>query len=99
MMWGAYINGFLCGLFGYLYLRFTNPAYNVDGQYSAPVILFSFLIGIFEGQTIGAVIEAGVSTIFVGLGEDPMVLAERSPGLFELIRQAYPRVVEGVPQR
>ncbi|WVQ67890.1 protein PNS1 [Kwoniella botswanensis] len=99
LMWGAYINGFLCAVFGYLYLRFTNPAYNADGQYSAPIILFSFLIGISEGQVINSAIDAGVSTIFVGLGEDPMVLAERSPALFELIRQTYPRVVEGVPRR
>nr|XP_019010727.1 protein PNS1 [Kwoniella pini CBS 10737]OCF49508.1 protein PNS1 [Kwoniella pini CBS 10737] len=99
LMWGAYINGFLCAVLGYLYLRFTNPAYNSDGQYSAPVILFSFLIGISEGQVINSAIDAGVSTIFVGLGEDPMVLAERSPALFEMIRQTYPRVIEGVPRR
>ncbi|WVQ82442.1 protein PNS1 [Cryptococcus sp. DSM 104549] len=99
LMWGAYINGFLCAVLGYLYLRFTHPAYNSDGQYSAPVILFSFLIGINEGQTISSAIDAGVSTIFVGLGEDPMVLAERSPALFDMIRQHYPRVIEGVPRR
>ena len=50
----------------------TNPAYNADGQYSAPIILYSFLIGINMGFTLGSAIEAGVSTIFVGLGEDPM---------------------------
>ncbi|TYJ52097.1 protein PNS1 [Cryptococcus floricola] len=99
LMWGAYINGFLCGVLGYLYLKFTNPSYNSDGQYSAPVILFSFLIGLTESNAISAAIDAGVSTIFVGLGEDPMVLAERSPGLFEMIRQAYPRVLQGVPGR
>lgn len=32
---GAYINGFLCGLFAYLYLRYENPAYNVTGSYTA----------------------------------------------------------------
>ncbi|WVR07244.1 protein PNS1 [Kwoniella sp. DSM 27419] len=99
LMWGAYINGFLCAVLGYFYLRFTNPAYNADGQYSAPVILFSFLIGLNIGSTISSAVDAGVSTIFVGLGEDPMVLAERSPALFEMIRQAYPRVTQGVPGR
>ncbi|EIW70886.1 hypothetical protein TREMEDRAFT_29308 [Tremella mesenterica DSM 1558] len=97
IMWGAYINGFLCALFGYIYLRYTDPSYNSSGQYSAPIILYSFLIGINMGYTIGSAIEAGVSTIFVGLGEDPMILAERSPGLFEMIRKSYPRVVQGVP--
>lgn len=75
----------------------TKPDYNTDGQYTAPVLLFSFLIGINLSATIGRAIDAGVSTIFVGLGEHPMVLAQRAPALFELIRQAYPRVVEGVP--
>ena len=106
------------------------------------IILFSFLIGINEGLCLGSVIDAGVSTIFVGLGEDPMyvlspppfpqitftqplhhlfelreptpgfassrfarkpliirVLADRSPALFGMIQQAYPRVVQGVPPR
>jgi hypothetical protein len=39
---------------------------------SSVIILFSFLIGINEGLCLGSVIDAGVSTIFVGLGEDPM---------------------------
>ena len=39
---------------------------------SSPIILFSFLIGLNLSFTVGSVIDAGVSTIFVGLGEDPM---------------------------
>jgi hypothetical protein len=50
----------------------TNPSYNANGEYTAPILLFAFLIGINEGFTIGSAIDAGVSTIFVGLGEDPM---------------------------
>lgn len=38
----------------------------------------------------------GVSTIFVGLAEDPMALAERDPALFELIRRTYPKVTTSV---
>lgn len=60
LMWGAYINGFLCAVFGYIYLRYTNPAYNSDGQYSAPVILFSFLIGLNEGIALGSAIVSGL---------------------------------------
>jgi hypothetical protein len=74
--------GGLCSLFAYLYLRYTHPAYNAAGQYTAPVVLFAFLIGAQCLLTLGAAIEAGVSTIFVGLAEDPQVLAERSPELF-----------------
>ena len=34
--------------------------------------------------TLASAIEAGVSTIFVGLGEDPYVLATRAPALFDV---------------
>ncbi|QRV96702.1 Plasma-membrane choline transporter [Ceratobasidium sp. AG-Ba] len=98
MTWGAYLVGLLSSLFAYLYLRLTNPAYNTDGQYTAPVLLFAFVIGLQCSLTLASAIEAGVSTIFVGLGEDPQVLAERSPGLFEMIREHYPDVVRPVAQ-
>lgn len=98
LIWGAYAIGLLCSLFGYLYLRLTHPAYNADGQYTAPVVLFAFLIGLQCSTTMSTAIEAGVSTIFVGLGEDPQVLAARAPDLFRLIALTYPRVVQGVPR-
>ncbi|ESK97172.1 integral to plasma membrane protein [Moniliophthora roreri MCA 2997] len=98
MTWGAYIVGLLSSLFAYLYLRITNPSYNTDGQYTAPVILFAFLIGLTCSLTLSSAIEAGVSTIFVGLGEDPQVLAIRAPELFGMIAQTYPDVVQGVPR-
>lgn len=99
----------------------TDPSYNTEGQYTAPVLLFAFLIGlqcckelsafyrcsrcshVFRAAlTLSSAIEAGVSTMsvalsipsllsdcsdfghrsFVGLGEDPHVLAMRAPELF-----------------
>ncbi|KAF8518950.1 plasma-membrane choline transporter-domain-containing protein [Hysterangium stoloniferum] len=96
LTWGGYIVGLLSSLFGYLYLRLTHPAYNADGQYTAPVVLFSFIIGLTSSLTLSSSIEAGVSTIFVGLAEDPQVLAIRVPELFEMIRETYPEVVLGV---
>lgn len=61
LMWGAYAIGLLSSLFCYLYLRsegyacrffrdlllflVTAPSYNVDGSYTAPLLLFSFFIG------------------------------------------------------
>ncbi|KAJ3546584.1 hypothetical protein NM688_g5499 [Phlebia brevispora] len=98
MTWGAYAVGLLCSLFAYLYLRYTHPSYNADGQYTAPVVLFAFLIGLQCSLTLSSAIEAGVSTIFVGLGEDPQVLAIRAPELFGLIATTYPQVVQGVPR-
>lgn len=96
LMWGSYAIGLLCSLFGYLYLRFTAPSYNTGGQYNAPVLLFSFLIGLVCSMTMSSAIEAGVSTIFVGLGEDPQVLAIRAPSLFAMIASRYPDVTRGV---
>ncbi|CAA7263158.1 unnamed protein product [Cyclocybe aegerita] len=98
LMWGAYAIGLMSSLFAYLYLRFTAPSYNVNGQYTAPVVLFAFLIGLVCSMTMSSAIEAGVSTIFVGLGEDPQVLANRAPELFALIAETYPDVVRGVPR-
>ncbi|KAG6333629.1 hypothetical protein ID866_5454 [Astraeus odoratus] len=97
LTFGAYLVGLLCSLFAYLYLRFTDPSYNSQGQYTAPVVLFAFLIGLQCSLTLSSAIEAGVSTIFVGLGEDPQVLEMRAPALFAMIAERYPRVVQGVP--
>jgi len=98
LTWGAYAIGLLCSLFAYLFLRFTAPSYNASGQYTAPILLFSFLIGLVCSLTMSSAIEAGVSTIFVGLGEDPQVLSIRAPELFSMIADAYPDVTRGVPR-
>jgi len=98
LTWGAYAVGLMCSLFAYIYLRSTHPSYNGDGQYTAPVILFGFLIGLQCSLTMSSAIEAGVSTIFVGLGEDPQVLAVRAPELFGMIASTYPQVTQGVPR-
>lgn len=97
LTWGAYAVGLLSTLFSYLYIRITAPSYNTDGQYTAPILLFSFLIGVQCSLTLSSAIEAGVSTIFVGLGEDPQVLALRAPELFGLIASTYPHVTRGIP--
>jgi len=96
LTFAAYVVGLLCSLFGYLYLHITNPSYNASGQYTAPVVLFAFLIGLMCSLTLSSAIEAGVSTIFVGLAEDPSVLSIRSPALFAMIAENYPQVVSGV---
>jgi len=98
LTWGAYAIGLMCSLFAYLYLRLTAPLYNSNGNYTAPVLLFGFLIGVQCALTLSSAIEAGVSTIFVGLGEDPQVLAVRAPALFNMIAAAYPRVVTPIPR-
>jgi len=96
LTWGAYAVGMLSSLFGYLYLRITDPSYNSSGQYTAPVILFAFLIGLMCSLTLSSAVEAGVSTIFVGLGEDPEVLSLRAPALYSMIAETYPQAVIGI---
>ncbi|KAF8522981.1 plasma-membrane choline transporter-domain-containing protein [Gautieria morchelliformis] len=96
LTWGAYIVGLLSSLLGYLYLRLTHPEYNANGQYTAPVVLFAFIIGLQCSLALSLSLDAGVSTLFVGLGEDPQVLAERAPELFGMIREEYPKVVRDV---
>ncbi|KAH8828438.1 plasma-membrane choline transporter-domain-containing protein [Flagelloscypha sp. PMI_526] len=92
LAWGGYAVGMLGSLFAYLYLRFTDPPYNSEGQYTAAILLYAFLIALQCSLTMSSAIEAGVSTIFVGLGEDPQVLAVRAPELFALIQSTYPQV-------
>ncbi|EMD37617.1 hypothetical protein CERSUDRAFT_114269 [Gelatoporia subvermispora B] len=98
LTWGAYAVGLLCSLFAYLYLKYTHPAYNSAGQYTAPVVAFAFFIGAMCTLTLSSAIEAGVSTIFVGLGEDPQVLAARAPILWGLIAKTYPQIFQGIPR-
>ncbi|PVF93253.1 DUF580-domain-containing protein [Serendipita vermifera] len=96
MTWASFFIGLLCVLFAYVYLRITKPAYNSDGSYTPVILVYSWFVGFQVAQSLTAAIDAGVSTIFVGLAEHPEVLAQRAPALFELIRQHYPRVVSGV---
>jgi len=45
LTWGAYVIGISSSLFGYLYLRYTHPAYNDGGDYTPIVVFFAFIIG------------------------------------------------------
>lgn len=40
---GGTFVGYACGLLAYLYVRFTHPAYNTDGSYTAVIVAFAFL--------------------------------------------------------
>ncbi|KAF8305168.1 DUF580-domain-containing protein [Clavulina sp. PMI_390] len=98
LLWGAYAIGILCTLFAYVYLHYVHPSYNASGDYTALIMLFAFLIGFQCFITMASAIEAGVSTLFVGLAEDPEVLSIGAPELFAMIAEKYPQVVEGVPR-
>jgi len=100
----------------------TAPSYNANGQYTALILVFSFLVGLFccmlylavdnfywltQCNSVNYVLSNrsrrlyNVSCIstningssilyrFVGLGEDPEVLAIRAPNLFAVRVCAY----------
>ncbi|KAM0786598.1 hypothetical protein ACM66B_002052 [Microbotryomycetes sp. NB124-2] len=95
---GSYAIGGLCTLFAFLYLTYANPSYvQNNDSIRAVVMLYAFLIGFLISHTLGyGALSSGVSTIFVGLAEDPARLAELDPPLFNRIQQTYPRVVTSV---
>ncbi|KAG0038976.1 putative choline transporter, neither null mutation nor overexpression affects choline transport [Podila clonocystis] len=93
---GAIMCGVLSGLASYLYLRYSNPAFNTGDQFTYVLVTMAFVLGLQMLFTVGSVIESGVATTFVALAEDPAALARTKPELFERIRATYPAVVQGV---
>ncbi|KAH9986536.1 plasma-membrane choline transporter-domain-containing protein [Russula compacta] len=84
LMWGAYAVGMV----------HTHLSYNDHGQYTAPVVLFSFIIGAQLPRSHALSIKPAdpfsCQSRSVGLGEDLGVLAIRAPEVFG------PHVVQGV---
>ncbi|SCZ87556.1 BZ3500_MvSof-1268-A1-R1_Chr2-2g05022 [Microbotryum saponariae] len=106
---GSFAVGALCSAAAYLYLTLINPSYvQNNSSVRAAVMGYAFVIGFFICTYLDVVVDpfshalgygalsSGVSTIFVGLGEDPEALAERDPALFQTIAQAYPQVTTSV---
>lgn len=89
---GSVFVAYACALLAYLYLEFTNPAYN-EGRTFTPVIMaFSFLIGLQTCQIFMTPIGSGVDTIFVAMGFDPEVAAREHPEFWQKLVHVYPHV-------
>ncbi|KAK6461977.1 plasma-membrane choline transporter-domain-containing protein [Scheffersomyces coipomensis] len=86
--------GYLTALLAYLYLRFTSPAYNSDGNYYAPVIAFAFLIAGQITRVSLTVIESGTSSFFVALAKDPEIFQMTNRDKFDAIFRDYPQVLQ-----
>lgn len=86
-------------LLSHLYLWFTHPAYNSSGNYTAPVMAFSFLIAGQITRIALTVITSGVLTFFVALARDPEVFQMTNRDRFDEIFQHYPQVMEKVNAR
>ncbi|RYP92933.1 hypothetical protein DL770_000983 [Monosporascus sp. CRB-9-2] len=89
---GAIFVGYACGLLGYLYVTFTNPAYNRGGDYTAVIIAFSFLIGLQICSIFTTPLSSGIDTIFVGAAWDPQALMANHPDLYRAMVEVYPQV-------
>lgn len=89
---GSVFVSYLCALLAYLYLQFTDPAYNRDGTFTAVIMAFAFVIGLQICQIILTPISSGVDTIFVAMGWNPYVLARDHPEVYHKVLQRYPRV-------
>lgn len=84
---------YVVALFTYIYLRYTNPEYNSDGLYYAPLIAFSFLVAGQITRVSLTVIDSGVSTFFVALAKDPEVFQMTNRDRFDEIFRNYPQVL------
>lgn len=51
----------------YLYLRFTDPAYNSNGEFTPVVIAYAFLIGLQITNCFTTPLSSGIDTLFVAM--------------------------------
>lgn len=90
---------FATSLFAYLYLEFTNPAYNRDGGFTAVIMAFAFLIGFQIALIFTTPISSGIDTIFVASGWDPQVMINDHPELYQEMVRLYPKVQQAIQVR
>lgn len=89
---GAFLIGFVAALFAYLYLKFTDPAYNSGRSYTPVLLAFSFVIGIQVTNIVTVAIRSGTATFFVALARDPDVYRMSYPDLYEELLKTYPEI-------
>ncbi|KAI0149301.1 plasma-membrane choline transporter-domain-containing protein [Pestalotiopsis sp. NC0098] len=93
---GATFVGYACALMAYLYLVFTNPSYNSDGNFTAVVVAFAFLIGLQICNIMTTPISSGIDTLFVAMSWEPMVLYNEHPELYQEMCRVYPQVQQAI---
>lgn len=90
----ALFNAYVSSFFVYLYLKFTKPRYNEDGDYYFPLVAFTFLMSIQISHVITQPLKSGTSTFFIALSKDPEVFQQSYPNRFDEIAQTYPEVFD-----
>ncbi|KAF2403353.1 DUF580-domain-containing protein [Trichodelitschia bisporula] len=93
---GATFVGFATAFLAYLYLVFTDPAYNKGDKYTPVVVAFAFLIGLQICQIFTTPISSGIDTIFVASAWDPEVLMRDHPDLYARMVSVYPHVQQAI---
>ncbi|KAJ2802577.1 pH nine-sensitive protein 1 [Coemansia helicoidea] len=93
---GAFLCASLVALAAWLYITISKPAYNVDGAYTAPIIIAAFVLAMSMFMVLLKCIDSGAATTFVCLAEDPDAMARNNPRLFAMVAEVYPQVVRGV---
>ncbi|KAJ5861721.1 uncharacterized protein N7529_009031 [Penicillium soppii] len=93
---GSTFVAYVCALLSYLYLQFTKPEYNRDGDFTAVIMAFAFLIGLQVCQVFMTPISSGVETIFVAMGWDPQVMINDHPEIYHKLVELYPHVQQAV---
>jgi hypothetical protein len=89
---GSIFVAFSTSLFAYLYLLFTNPAYNADGSFTGVIIVFAFLIGMQICNIFTTPLSSGIDTIFVASAWDPDVLRREHPEVYAQMELVYPQL-------
>lgn len=93
---GATFVAYACALLAYLFLVFTKPAYNANGEFTPVVVAFAFVIGLQIANIFTTPLNSGVETIFVAMAWDPEVLMREHPDLYQRMVAVYPHVQEAI---
>lgn len=93
---GATFVGYACALLAYVYMVFTGPAYNTNGEFTPVVVAFAFLIGLQICNVFTTPLSSGIDTIFVASAWDPEVMIRDHPDLYYRMVQVYPHVQHAI---
>lgn len=80
----------------YLYLLFTDPAYNRNGDFTPVVVAYAFLIGLQIANCFTTPLSSGIDTIFVAAAWDPEVLMREHGDLYQRMVSVYPHVQQAI---
>ena len=93
---GATFVAYATALLAYLYLIFTNPSYNSNGEFTPVVVAYAFLIGLQIANCFTTPLSSGIDTIFVAAAWDPEVLMREHGDLYSRMVQVYPHVQQAI---